>query len=112
MYFKKKGPPALDAEKLKKGQILIVKVPPFYDKEYFYEIIGAGGKLVRAKLFHSPTVKKQWTFEDLELLAQTGMVRFATDEDLSRHQASLQANAQYEDAEVEDAEISEDGSLP
>ncbi len=89
MYFKKKGPPTLDPEKLKKGQVLIVKVPPFYDKEYFYEIIGAGGKLVRARLFHSPTVKKQWTFEDLELLAQTGMVRFASEEDVQKHEQQL-----------------------
>lgn len=87
MYFKKKGPPQLDREKLKKGEVLAVKVPPFYDKEYLYEIIGAGGKLVRARLFHSPTVKKQWSFEDLDLLAQTGMARIASAEDLQKYEA-------------------------
>ena len=89
MYFKKKSEPILDPEKVRKGQVLAVRVPPFYDKEYLYEVTGAGGKLVRAKLFHSPTVKKQWTFEDLELLAQTGMVRLAGDEDVQKHQKKL-----------------------
>lgn len=89
MYFKKKSEPILDPEKVRKGQVLAVRVPPFYDKEYLYEVTGAGGKLVRAKLFHSPTVKKQWTFEDLELLAQTGMLRLAGDEDVQEHQKKL-----------------------
>lgn len=106
MYFKKKGPPTLDAEKLKKGQVLIVKVPPFYDKEYFYEIIGAGGKLVRAKLYHSPTVKKQWSYEDLELLSQTGMVRFASEEEIEKHQQSLQSQLTTDDDDVDELDAS------
>lgn len=99
MYFKKKTEPILDPEKVKKGQLLAVRTPPFYDKEYLYEVTGAGGKLVRAKLFHSPTVKKQWTFEDLELLAQTGMVRFAGDEDVQKHQQKMSDAAPDDDTD-------------
>lgn len=74
----------LDLERLKKGQLLVVKVPPFYDHEYLYEISGAGGKLVRATLYRSPKVKKQWSFDDLELLFGNGMIRFAEETDLQK----------------------------
>jgi hypothetical protein len=78
----------LDTERLKKGAILVVKVPPFYDKEYLYEISGSGGKVVRANLYHSPRVKKEWSMDDLALLFGNGMVRFAEEADLaSREQA-------------------------
>ena len=79
-----KKPLDLDPKLLKKGQVLVVKVPPFYDREYLYEISGAGGKLVRANLYHSPRVKKQWTFEDLEMLYANGMIRFAVESDLPK----------------------------
>lgn len=77
-------PREFDPEKLKKGQLLVVRVPPFYDKEYLYEISGAGGKLLRANLYHSPRVKKQWSFKDLEILFDNGMIRFASDADQAR----------------------------
>ncbi len=83
---------SVDPEKLKKGQLLLVKVPPFYDKEYAYEISGAGGKIVRANLHHSPTVKKQWTYDDIELLFGNGMMRFADS-----------AEAQVKESSPEDA---------
>lgn len=76
----------LELEKFKKGELLIVKVPPFYDREYLYEVTGAGGKQVRASLYHSPTVKKQWTFEDLALLFNNGMIRMASPEDIKKFQ--------------------------
>ena len=78
----------LDQSKLKKGQLLVVKVPPFYDREYIYEINGAGGKLLRATLYHSPRVKKQWSFEDLELLFDNDMMRFADEADLAKFKAA------------------------
>lgn len=64
-------------ERLQKGQLLVVKVAPLYEKEYFYQVTSAGEKLVRADLFHSPKVKKNWTIEELEILMEHGIVRLA-----------------------------------
>lgn len=61
---------------LKKGQLLKVKAPPYYEKEYVYEVTGAGEKVIRANLHHSPKVKKSWTLEELELLLEMGIVTF------------------------------------
>lgn len=71
----------IDRERLQKGQLLVVRTPPFFDKEYLYEITSAGDKLVRVNLLHSPTVKKQWTLDELDLLYKNKMVRFAEPED-------------------------------
>jgi hypothetical protein len=62
---------------LKKGQLLIVKSPPYYEKEYFYEVLSAGDKQIRAGLFHSPKVRKAWTPEEFQLLIEMGVVRLA-----------------------------------
>lgn len=59
---------------LKKGQLLKVKAPPYYEKEYVYEVTGAGEKVIRASLQHSPKVKKSWTLEELEILIEMGIV--------------------------------------
>lgn len=83
-------PREFDPEKLKKGQLLVVRVPPFYDKEYLYEVSGAGGKVLRANLYHSPRVKKQWTYQDLEILFDNGMIRFAANNDLERLKPKMQ----------------------
>lgn len=83
-----------DPAKLKKGQVLVVKVPPFYDREYLYEITGAGEKVIRADLYHSPTVKKHWSISDLSLLFANGMIRFATDSDLDRLAKGADSGAQ------------------
>lgn len=66
-------------ETLKKGQLLIVKSPPYYEKEYFYEVLSAGDKQIRAGLYHSPKVRKAWTPEELTLLMEMGVVRLAKD---------------------------------
>lgn len=66
---------------LKKGQLLLVKVPPYYEKEYFYEVTGAGGKLIRASLYHSPKVKKSWTSEEFNLSIEMGVIRLAREEE-------------------------------
>jgi hypothetical protein len=68
-------------ERLQKGQLLVVKVAPLYEKEYFYQVTSAGEKLVRADLFHSPKVKKNWTIEELEILMEHGIVRVARDDE-------------------------------
>jgi hypothetical protein len=95
-----KGKKALDADKLKKGCLLVVKAPPFFDKEYIYEISGAGGKQIRANLYHSPRVKKQWSLDDLEILFDNGMIRFAEESDLKKHtQQSTQLSIQNVDTE-------------
>jgi hypothetical protein len=71
-------------ESLKKGQILVVKVPPFFDQEYFYEVIAAGGKVIRVSLYKSPKVKKHWSVEEYQLLTEHGMIRPAGAADLER----------------------------
>jgi hypothetical protein len=63
------------AAKLEKGVQLGVKAPPYFDKEYVYEIAQAGSKLVRANLHNSPKVKKHWTIEELALLIEMKVVR-------------------------------------
>jgi hypothetical protein len=68
-------------ERFQKGQLLIVKVPPYYEKEYFYQITSAGDKLVRADLFHSPKVKKSWSPEELDMLIKHEIVRFPRDDE-------------------------------
>jgi hypothetical protein len=64
-------------DKLQKGQLLLVKAPPYYSKSYFYEVTGAGEKQVRASLFHSPKVKKAWSVEEFKLLIEMGVIRLA-----------------------------------
>lgn len=70
---KPKPPPA----QIKKKQFLWVKAPPYYEKEYLYEVTGAGDKSIRATLYHSPRVRKSWTTEELGLLIEIGIVRLA-----------------------------------
>lgn len=60
---------------LKKGQLLAVKAPPLFEKEYVYEITAAGDKQIRADLHHSPKVKKHWTPEEFSLLLEHGIIR-------------------------------------
>ena len=60
---------------VKRGQLLKVKAPPLYEKEYLYIVTGAGDKMIRADLQHSPKVKKQWTQEEFELLIKHGIIR-------------------------------------
>jgi hypothetical protein len=64
---------------VQKGQLLIVKVPPYYEKEYFYAVTSAGDKLVRANLYRSPKVKRSWNIEEFKLLIEMGMLRIAAD---------------------------------
>lgn len=66
---------------IKKGQYLWVKAPPYYAKEYLYEITSAGDKLVRANLHNSPKVRKSWPLDQFELLINMGMIRFASAEE-------------------------------
>jgi len=98
-------------QSLKKGQILMVKVPPFFDQEYFYEVVGAGGKLIRVALYKSPKVKKHWTMEEYALLCEHGMVRPASAADMERLQAqhkSLDAGAADAEFSAEDADADVD----
>lgn len=62
---------------IKKGQLLGVKAPPYYEKEYLYEVTSAGDKLIRATLYHSPRVRKSWKMEELALMIDMGIVRLA-----------------------------------
>ncbi len=63
---------------LVKGQLIAVKAPPLFEKEYIYEVTGAGDKVIRATLQHSPKVKKHWTQEQFALLLEHGIVRLIT----------------------------------
>lgn len=64
-------------EKIVKGSFLVVKTPPYYRDEYFYEVVSAGAKIIRARLHHSPKVKKSWGVDELKLLIEMGVVRIA-----------------------------------
>jgi len=58
---------------------LKVKAPPYFEIEYVYEVTGAGDKMIRANLHHSPRVKKNWTKEELEILFEMGIVALMPD---------------------------------
>lgn len=70
----------MDAQ-VRKGQLILVKTPPYFEKEYFYEIVSAGEKLIRANLYHSPKVKRSWTIEQFEASLEMGIVRLAKDDE-------------------------------
>ncbi|HEY9789621.1 MAG TPA: hypothetical protein V6D22_04425 [Candidatus Obscuribacterales bacterium] len=80
MKIKRPEPPPLP--ELKKGSLLVLKVPPYYAKEYLYEVTSAGDKLIRATLYHSPTVKKQWTLEEFRALFDNKIIRLAEEKDV------------------------------
>jgi len=67
----------MSVKDLKKGDKVYVKAPPYYKDEYLYEITSAGEKLIRATLYHSPKVRKNWSAKELHILFQMGMVRLA-----------------------------------
>lgn len=66
-------------DQVRKGQLLLVKTPPYFEKEYFYEVVSAGEKLIRANLYHSPKVKRSWTLEQFEASLEMGIIRLAKD---------------------------------
>ncbi len=76
-------------EKIQKGCLLVVKVPPYYEKEYYYQVTSAGEKLIRADLYHSPTVKKSWSVKELETLISMGIVRLARDDERPQGSAEV-----------------------
>lgn len=80
-----KRPPPPPPE-IKKGCLLVLKVPPYYTKEYLYEVTSAGDRLIRVTLYHSPTVKKQWTIEEFQALLDNSIIRIATEKDISELQ--------------------------
>lgn len=69
----------------KKGDLIVVKVAPLYEKTYFYEITSAGEKLIRASLFNSPKVRKTWSCDEFEALLKHGIVRLAEDHEKPEH---------------------------
>ncbi|GEM_PF-483891 len=74
--------PGVSLEEIKKGRLLAVKAPPYYKKEYIYQVTSAGDKLIRAELYHSPTVRKSWKHEEFALLIEMGVIRLADQRDL------------------------------
>jgi hypothetical protein len=83
MIKKKPKPAPEELKDLKKGSLLVIKTPPYYTKEYLYEVTSAGDKLIRASLYHSPTVKKSWTKEELAAMLELKVIRLATEQDVS-----------------------------
>ena len=59
---------------LKKGQKILFKAPPLFEREYVYVITACGDKLIRADLLHSPKVKKHWTHHEFDLLIKHGVI--------------------------------------
>lgn len=80
MKGKKSSPPP--APELKKGMLLVLKAPPYYTKTYLYEVTSAGDKLVRASLYHSPTVRKSWSKDELAAMFNNDIMRIANEDDL------------------------------
>jgi hypothetical protein len=89
---------------LKKGQILVVKAPPLFEREYLYQVAASGNKVVRAHLYHCEKVKKHWSPEDFALLWEHGIVRLANEQDLLRLK-KLEPAAQ---SNLENEEVAED----
>jgi hypothetical protein len=69
---------------LKKGTLIVVKTPPYFSKEYVYEVIGAGKSQVRASLYHSPKVRKSWPVDELAMLFEMKIIRLAEKGDLDK----------------------------
>lgn len=65
---------------VKRGQLLQVKAPPLFEKEYLYIVTAAGDKMIRADLKNSPKVKKQWTLEEFDLSIKHGIIRLVDSE--------------------------------
>jgi hypothetical protein len=65
---------------VKRGQLLQVKAPPLFEKEYLYIVTAAGDKMIRADLKNSPKVKKQWSLEEFELSIKHGIIRLVDKE--------------------------------
>lgn len=61
--------------KVQKGQFLTVKAPPYYKTEYLYQVTSAGCQIIRAALFHSPTVRKSWKHDEFMLLIEMGVIK-------------------------------------
>jgi hypothetical protein len=70
---------SLNAYALAKGNLLVIKAPPYYKQEYVYEVISAGDKQVRAQLQNSPRVRKIWSTRELQVLFQAGVARQLAD---------------------------------
>ena len=68
---------------LKKAMLLVIKAPPYFSKEYLYEVTSAGDKLIRASLYRSPTVRKSWTHEELEAMFEHDIIRLASKDDIA-----------------------------
>lgn len=68
--------------KINKGTLLIVKSPPYYKDEYFYEVTSAGDKVIKANLWRSPKVRKSWNATEFQLLIKMGLVRLAQEGEL------------------------------
>ena len=67
-----------------KGQYLLVKAPPYYTRDYVYQVTGAGDCRIRAALHGSPRVRKSWTAKELELLIEMGIVKQITAEEVRK----------------------------
>ena len=72
-----------------KGQLLVFKAPPFFDKEYLYQVTASGDKVIRADLYHSPRVKKNWTPAEFAILLEHEMIKLVTADDVSRLSPNL-----------------------
>lgn len=83
---------------MKKGTLLVLKVPPYYTKSYLYEVTSAGEKLIRASLYHSPTVKKNWSKEELLAMFNAEIVRLANDDDVKSMTAKASDHRAEDDA--------------
>jgi hypothetical protein len=79
---------------IKKGQLLAVKAPPLFEREYVYEVTASGDKQIRADLRHSPRVKKHWSPQEFALLQEHGIIRLIDAEDIVAEVANPESASQ------------------
>lgn len=68
----------------KKGQFISIKSPPYYEKEYIYQISAAGEKQIKAELYKSPKVRKSWSVKEFSLLIKMEVIRLLDENESSK----------------------------
>lgn len=69
-----------------KGQFIAVKSPPYYEKEYIYQISAAGEKQIKAELYKSPKVRKSWSVKEFSILIKMDVIRLLDEKESAKLQ--------------------------
>lgn len=94
---------------IKKGQLLAVKAPPLFEREYVYEVTAAGDKQIRADLRHSPKVKKHWSPQEFALLQEHGIIRLIDAQEIVAEAACPESAGQESQLDSDGDALSDGG---